>query len=453
MKLFGITLRSPFVREKAIGQGLDRRGWWSVREAFPGAWQRNIEVSRECQLAFSAVYACVTRISNDIAKMPLNLVEKTDDGIWKYVDRQSPFWPVLRKPNAWQNRIKFFTSWLLSKLLSGNTYVLLERDGRGVPVAMHVLDPHRVQVKVTSDGRVFYTLSQDNLAGLEQAQVSVPASEIIHDLMNPLFHPLCGVSPLFAASLSASHGRKIQVQSSTFFDNAAVPSGLLTVQGELSDEQATKWSKHWNENFTGANRGKVAILGGGLQYQSITQTAEQAQLIEQLKWTTEDVARAFGVPLYKINAGAMPTSNNVEALNVQYFQETLQALIEAIEICIDEALGLGTAPNANLGTEFDLDVLLRMDQTALFGALEKGVGSGIQAPNEARRRLNLPPVSGGSSPYLQMQNFSLEALAKRDAQADPFNPVQPASEDPDALDASERAARDLLSKAWRRNAH
>ena len=32
-------------------------------------------------------------------------------------------------------------------------------------------------------------------------------------------------------------------------------------------------------------------------------TADEAQMIEQLRWTAEDVARAYGMPLYKINAG------------------------------------------------------------------------------------------------------------------------------------------------------
>ncbi len=36
--------------------------------------------------------------------------------------------------------------------------------------------------------------------------------------------------------------------------------------------------------------------------------------------------------------------------------------------------------------------------------------------------LSLPPVAGGDSPMLQQQNFSLAALAKRDAKEDPFTP-------------------------------
>ena len=102
-------------------------------EPFAGAWQRNIECDATDQvLAFSAVYACVSRIANDIAKMPLNLVSKDTNGIWATVEAASPFWKVLRKPNGYQNRIQFYVVWLLSKLTTGNVYVLKVRDGRGI---------------------------------------------------------------------------------------------------------------------------------------------------------------------------------------------------------------------------------------------------------------------------------------------------------------------------------
>jgi hypothetical protein len=47
------------------------------------------------------------------------------------------------------------------------------------------------------------------------------------------------------------------------------------------------------------------------------------------------------------------------------------------------------------------------------------------SPNEGRQKLNLPPVKGGDNPFLQQQNYSLEALAKRDAKDDPFATSKP----------------------------
>src|SRR4029077_16780921 len=86
----------------------DRGNWWwpVVREPFTGAWQRNMETTRESILTFGAVYSCVTLIASDIGKLALRVVEGDRDVIWSPGDGPA-FSPILRKPNRWQNRIGF----------------------------------------------------------------------------------------------------------------------------------------------------------------------------------------------------------------------------------------------------------------------------------------------------------------------------------------------------------
>lgn len=391
--------------------------WHSLtsQEPFPGAWQRNVSLDRRDEmLSHSAVYACVTRIANDIAKMPINLVEKMPETkIWEVVERDSPFWRPLRRPNLVQNRIQFFTLWVLSKLLHGNAYILKERDERGVVARLYVLPPQSVQPMLTEDGSVFYRYSIKEVPGLSEGKdITIPASEIIHDLMNPLFHPLCGVSPLYACALSATQASKIQKHATLLFENRAMPSGILSVPGELPKD-AANWKEEWEKNYSGVNAGRVAVMGGGVKFEAITQTSEQNQLVEQLKWTVEDIARAFGMPLHKIGAGPVPTSNNVEALNQQYYDDCLQIHIESIELALDYGLNLDNVQGRTLGTEFDLKNLLRMDSATQMTTLDTGVRSGLIAINEGRAEINLPPLKGGEQPYLQQQNYPLASLVDR----------------------------------------
>jgi len=381
----------------------------------------------------STIYACTTRIPNDIAKLPINLVELKND-IWLVVKTDSPFWPVLRKPNKYQNRIQFYVCWVLSKLMYGNTYVLKIRDLRGIVIAMHVLNPTRVKLAITPSGEVWYRLSLDELVGIPQ-EIALPASEIIHDLMNPLFHPLCGVPPLFAAALTATQTGRIQHFAAQFYANMSRPSGILTAPGELSTEKAKEYKEAWETNFSGENLGRIAVAGGGLKFEAIGWPAQQSQLIEQLRWGVEDIARAFAMPLHKIGAGPVPTSNNVEALNQQYYDDCLQPHIEAIELCLDEGLALTDVegrPRWTLGTEFDLDNLLRMDSATQIASLAVGTGSGIYSINEARLKRNLPNTAGGDTPYLQEQNWPLRDLAKRELPTRPLTaPESLPSDEPD----------------------
>lgn len=415
---FGLEIgRRPAVVERATALSPiddNRGGWWRVFESFPGAWQQNVEVDYNTVLSFHAIFACITLIASDIAKLRLKLVEQGPDRIW--TETKNPAYsPVLRKPNAYQNRIQFWENWLISKLTTGNTYSLKQRDDRSVVTRLFILDPRRVRVLVSDAGDVFYQLQADNLSE-QPRDVTVPAREIIHDRFNCLFHPLVGVSPIFAAGIPAMQGVAIQQDSAVFFTNRSRPSAILIAPKRIGEANAREIKDYWNTNFTGENRGKVAVLGEDMKYQAIATTPEDAQVVEQLKWSAEVVCSTFHVPPYKIGVGTMPAYNNIQALNVEYYSQALQVLIEQAELCMDEGLGMAEG----LGTEFDLDGLLRMDSVTQMNVLKEGIGAGLMAPDEGRRKLDLKPVAGGATPYLQQQNYSLAALAKRDAKDDPF---------------------------------
>lgn len=451
MKLFGFeitrtkvavpptTVPSGWISNFGLPFWHSGSGWFpTIQEPFTGAWQRNQDVKVQSLLGFYAIYRCVTLISQDISKMRIRLMEQNaTTKIWNEVDRNSPYWQVLLKPNRYQNRVQFFDYWIGSKLQQGNTYVLKQRDARGIVTALYILNPHRVTPKVAPDGAVYYDLHVDDLAQIDEEHVTVPASEIIHDRYKPLFHPLIGISPILACALSGLLGLKIQNNSTQFFENASMPGGIITAPESMEDETARQLKEQWEQSYSGANRGKVAVLADGLKYEPMRQTAENSQLVEQLKVSAEQVCSAFGVPPYMIGVGDPPNYNNIEALNQQYYSQCLQNLIESVELLLDEGLGLVSGVNLTgqmLGTEFDLGDLLRMDTSTKSRTWGELVKNGIAAPNEARRVFDLEPVEGGDNPFLQQQNYSLEALAKRDAKDDPFATTtdSPSSETDDA---------------------
>ena len=410
-----------------VGGGSSTAG--VVREPFAGAWQAGMGVdSRHELLAFSAVYACVDRIASDISKLGIRYVKQVGN-IWQ--DASAPrFTAPLRRPNPYQNRIQFVKAWQVSKLLAGNTYVLLVRDMLRNVIAMYVLDPTRVVPLVAPSGAVFYQVAADPLRGLPE-QVTIPASEIIHDRGICPWHPLIGVSPIVAAAAAGTMGNRIQQNSRKFFGNMSRPGGILSAPGKISDETANRLKTHWETNYGGENAGRLAVVGEGLKYETVMMTATDAQLVEQLRWAVEDVARCYHVPLYKI--GADPTGSktaaNIGALEQSYYTDCLQAPIEELELCLDDGFEV---PD---GQGFDVDVrgLLRMDPAARYDAHSKAVGGGWMAPNEARAAENMAPVPGGDTPYLQQQNYSLRALAERDKDPAPSSTAtasKPESKEP-----------------------
>jgi HK97 family phage portal protein len=434
LTIFG-ALRNAISRKKAL-HPLPNRGWHRlIREPYAGAWQRNDEERAETLLCYPTLYACLSRISQDIGKLPFQLMRQLESGIWKPTENTS-YSPVLRKPNHYQTAQQFRESWLLSKLQHGNTYALKGFDERGVVNRLYVLDPCRVMPMVSDSGDVFYQLNYKDSANLLPAeypgeQIIIPARDIIHDRMNCVFHALIGVPPLCAAYWPAVKNLKILKDSTRFFTNGANPGGILTAPAGMSDDDAQAVKDYWNSNFQGENAGKVAVIGADMRFTPFAFKAADSQLVEQMRYSDEQICQPFGIPPFKIGIGSIPAGLGVDAINQLYYADALQSHIEAIENLLDEALRITkNEQGERLGVELDLEPLLRMDVGKQADVETKLTGGGVKTPNEARLRFNLPPLDGGNTVYLQQQDLPLEqARLNRSPNAAPAEPAEPGEED------------------------
>lgn len=431
--LMGRTLE----QKRALSSVDDSRGWRVLYDYGTSmtAWQKDLTIDRDQVLSNWAVWACVTLIAGDIGKVNLRLMDKVGD-IWE--ETSSPaFSPVLSKPNGYQTRQQFMESWILSKLLFGNTYVLLTRDNRGVVVQMHVLDPCRVTPLIADDGSVYYQLMQDDLPRVFEDRIAVPASEIIHDRFNCLYHPLVGLSPIFSSGLAATQGQKIGLNAAKFFENMSRPSGILTAPGAISDATAQRLKENWDNNYTGDKIGKVAVLGDGLKYEQMSVTASDAQMVEMAKFSAEMICATFHVPAFKIGAGTIPAGQKVADLNEIYYADCLHGLMDAVQTLLAQGLGLDTIVRA---VKFDLHDLLKMDMASLMTVLKTGIDAAIYAPNEARQKLNLPPLVGGDTVYMQQQDFPLDQVRLNKIEQTPAPPAEDDETMPDEDMADELEA-------------
>lgn len=203
--------------------------------------------------------------------------------------------------------------------------------------------------------------------------------------------------------------------ATTTIDPAAFTAFNKPYAESITPEDAERLRKQWAEGYNGANAGRPAVLTGGMKVEQLTMSSVDAQLLEQMAWTAQDVCRAFRVPAWKIGAGPSAPYTNSETTNLVYYSDCLQPLIESLELALDEGLSLPVDHR----TEFDLDQLLRMDTATRFSAYATAIGAGFMTPNEARRRSSLPPIDGGDTCYLQQQYFSLAELNARASQGAP----------------------------------
>jgi len=151
-------------KEKALSSP-DDRGWTRIFDWTPSAWQSNTPYQDgENSLSHPTVFACTTLIANDIGKLKLG-IQRNIEGVWE--DANHPLIGLLKKPNNYQTTLQFVVQWVMSKKNFGNTYVFKERDSANSPVtALHILDPVKVKPLISEAGDIYYTVNQDDLAGI-----------------------------------------------------------------------------------------------------------------------------------------------------------------------------------------------------------------------------------------------------------------------------------------------
>jgi HK97 family phage portal protein len=390
----------------------------------PGTWQQSAYAQNQIDtelVAFSAVYACTSIISCDIAKLPIQVFKIDQKTGGRVVQRTDYYAGLFRTPNGYQTHADFIQLYVLSYLLQGNAYAYVRRNGRGEITEMHVLDPRFVQPWIVPDtGDVFYRVGTNRLAGLMGGAV-IPERDIIHHRL-PLLpgYPLIGVTPIFAAAASSAVGLKILSNSQKFFSNSSRPAGVLQAPGKVSKETAERLAQDWDNNYSGERFGKTAVLPEGLTWEPLTITAQDAQLIEQLRWSVEDVGRVFRVPPFMLGDITKVTYRNSEQLARAYLTGCLSYHIEALEERFERAFEFP----ADYEIKFDLSALLRTEIDVRYTAYTQSLNAGWQTINEVRANEGLEPVDGGDEPHLQMQYVPLSKI--NDPPAPAPNPLLPA---------------------------
>jgi HK97 family phage portal protein len=425
---------------------------FSMKEPFAGAWQMNVE-EKQCDiLCYPTLYACLSRISRDIGTLPFLLQQEDSSGIWNNVDNPA-YSPVLRKPNHYQTAQQFREAWALSLLIHGNTYVLKQRDERNVVVKLYVLDPCRVMPMVAETGDVFYQLNYptaDNLLPntYPGEQIIVPAREIIHDRLNTFHHQLIGVPPLCAAYWPVVKNLKILKNAASYFANGANPGGILTAPAGMTEANAEEVKNYWNTNFSGTNSGKVAVIGADMKFTSFAFKSSDSQLVEQLRYSDEQICQPFGVPPFIVGIGSIPAGMKVDDMMGMYERLALGPIIDGMETQLEEGLSISWP----LGIEMDTDPLLRMDPQKRAEVWGKMGSDGLATPNEGRRRFNLRPLEGGDTVYKQMQDLPLAEAAKNTVQPKEAPAPEPDPDPEPTEEDQERAIITAINKAFERAA-
>ncbi len=173
--------------------------------------------------------------------------------------------------------------------------------------------------------------------------------------------------------------------SSTLY-NGTSPAGVLKTDSKLTKDVAERLRESWKEIYTGAkNSGKTVILESGMEYQPISNSLADMQMVEQNSSLISEIARLFNLPESMISTNGNKY-DSLEQNNIQFLQLCLQPILSAIENSFDKEYLDGNQSFFR----FDTAELIRVSEKEKIEIVEKLLNNGLISFSEAREKLDLP---------------------------------------------------------------
>lgn len=354
-------------------------------------------------MGLSAVWACANLISGTISSLPLQVYRSRSDGT-REKDTSHPLYTVLHdSPNFDQTALDFWDYINLSVELWGNGFARKIRGDGGRIVSLRPIKPDSITVRRLASGPLEYRWTEDGRS-------FVATEEGVLHIRGPGGDPLGGMSTLTFARNSFSAAQAADRAAAGMFRNGLRPSAVIKFKEWLTPEQRKVAHEAIAEKYLGAiNSGKPFIAEGGMEYQHLTLSPEDAQMLETRQFSIEEVCRFFGVPPALIgHAGAStawPTS--VEQQIIMFVQFTLRRRLKRIEQAIQKQLLTPAERAQGVLVEWNIEGLLRGDSSARASFYGSGLRDGWMTINEVRAMENRPRVDGGDTPRMQMQNVPI----------------------------------------------
>lgn len=353
-----------------------------------------------------AVYRCVEVISDSVAQLPLEPYLIDNNG-YKTKHKTHPTYRLLNsEPNNKMSRFTFMKTLVQSVLLRGNAYAYIERDRSGNVIALQFIDSTWVTV-VTTD-----TKTNKLMYSITGFDALVEPINMIH-ILNFSYDGIRGISTLEHARLTLGLATDSEAHAAGFFKGGANLAGVLKVQGSLLPEQKQDLKASWQSAFnasSGTPNG-IAVLEGNMDFQPITVSPVDAQLLETRQFNVIDVCRFFGVSPMKCFDLTQANYATVEATQLAFLTDTLSPLLEKIELEFERKL-YKPSERDSIDVRFDTSVLLRADKATQAEYLNKLFQIGAITINEIRKELDLPAIDNGDNSFVQVNTITLQNAVK-----------------------------------------
>ena len=366
----------------------------SILGMYTNGIDSGVTVNTETALRFTAVFAAIKLLAENIAGLPKAVMVRTKDGGYEPAVKHPAHALLYVRPNAYMDVFTFwFTiiAWLEGK---GNAFAMIRYE-KGKPVALHPVYPDWVKV-VFVNGEKMYVVKATNpdFSFLDGTYLE---NEMLHFMLFT-FNGIVGVDPISYNAAAIGEGIAAQKFTADYFRTGGAIKGTIETDQALGDDDYDRFMAHWAAT---SGNGQTPLLEYGFKYKAINLSPEASQLLQSKTFSIDDIARIFCIPPHMLAELSHATFSNIEQQNIFFGEYSLRPICKRIEKQLELKL-FNDKERGDYHVKFDLNGLMRGDAQARAVFYEKGINAGWMTPNEAREFEGMKRLEGLDMPRIPL---------------------------------------------------
>lgn len=354
-------------------------------------------------------FTCLKTLSEAVAKLPLKLKQQTGKGIINATDNK--LFNVLKvRPNKSMTPTTFWAAVVTLMYHYGNAFVYpCYTNGHENPPELLILDPSHMVIyddnakKIDRNGGLWYVYSEP----VSGKQYKFRYDEMLHFKTTVSLNGLTGLSVREILGVMIDSEQKSQKFINDMYDSGLTGKVAVEYTADLNEKLAKQAVKTFDAAIDASKAITFIPIPYGMKLNPLNIKLTDAQFLELKKYTSLQIAAAFGIKPNQLNDYDKASYANSEQQQQAFLTDTLLVVLKGFEEELTSKLLTAKEIADGYYFKFNVDVVLRADfatRTAGYAALRQ---NGFISANDYREREDMPfiPEEEGGNAYLVNGNM------------------------------------------------
>ncbi len=386
---------------------------------FGGRTAAGVVIDGDTMLRNPVVWACVQYLTRAIGQLPWRVLRELPSGGSERASTHPVDWLLHKRPNPEMGAMTFRQTLLAAALTRGNGYAEIQRDARGVPLALWPVAPERVQPKRREGtGELFYRVHNGGTF------VDIEPMNMFHLRGFPGPDGVVGLDVMSYAAQTIGWAQATELFGATFFGEGMNPAGVVETPKGLDEAGFQQLKQRFAELYKGPRKAnRTMFLDAGMKWTRISVEPDHAQFIETMQHQVETICRFFAVPPHKVQHLLRSTFANIEHQSIEVVVDAITPWARLFEEEADFKL-FGPVNRQGFFTKLYVQGLMRGDAVSRANFYKLMFECGAFTPNMILQLEDLNPIgTEGDKHMVQSQYTTLARIGEVPATAAAPDPL------------------------------